>query len=120
MNNRNAAQILQCPDCKEYVASDAQSCRFCRRQLDSYTIKMAVATNQRENRRYRRDHYAKHMVTGAGLFTLSAFVTFGTLWLATTSESGGYYVVAWGFMIGGIGDFLYGLYGLLSEVFSKK
>jgi hypothetical protein len=113
-------QILQCPGCKEYIASDAQSCRFCRRPLDSQTIKTAVAATKEDNKKYRRSHYLKHLLTGFGLFVGGTLLTVMTAWAAFTSESGGYYVVTWGLIVTGFVDFLYGLYGYIEEVLSKK
>lgn len=114
------AQILRCPSCREFIASDATTCRFCRRPLDPQTIKDGVSATQAENKRYRRNHYLKHMMTGLGLFALGASITAATLWAAFNSKSGGYYVVTWGFMLGGIGDLLYGLYGFVGEALTKK
>jgi uncharacterized membrane-anchored protein len=113
-------QVFQCPGCKEYIASDAARCRFCRRPLDAQTISAAVAATQADNKKYRRNHYLKHMGTGLGLFVLGTVLTVGSLWSAFASEAGGYYVVTWGLVAAGGGDFLYGLFGFLGEALSKK
>ena len=113
-------QVFRCPGCKEYIASDAASCRFCRRPFDAQTIRAAVAATQAENKKYRRDHYLKHVATGFGLFALGVILTVGSLWSAFTSEAGGYYVVTWGLVVAGGGDFLYGMFGMLGEMFSRR
>ncbi len=120
MDNTSKAQILQCPDCKEYIASDAQSCRFCRRVLDSWTIQRAVTATQKENKRHRRDHYMEHMVIGFSLFFGGSLLTVSTVWWAFTSEIGGCYIVTYGMIVSGFVDMAYGLYGYLGEVLSKK
>ena len=112
-------QILQCPGCKEYIASDSERCRFCSRPLDAQTIQTAVAAQQKENKKYRRGHYTKYMLTGAGLFVVGLVITVGTYAMATFS-SGGHVVVTWGLMLVGAGNFLYGLVGVIGEAFSKK
>jgi uncharacterized membrane protein len=116
----SGVEILQCPGCREYIASDAKSCRFCRRPLDPQTIKTAVAATQNENKRYRRRHYLKHMLMGFGLFVGCSLLTVLSLWSAFTSERGGYYVVTWGLILAGFGDLLYGTFGFLGEVLSRK
>jgi uncharacterized membrane-anchored protein len=113
-------EVLRCPGCKEYIASDATRCRFCKRPLDAQTVRAAVAATQAENKKYRRDHYLKHMMTGLGLFVLGVVLTVGSLWSAFKSSAGGYYVVTWGLVLAGGGDFVYGMFGVLGEVISRK
>jgi hypothetical protein len=113
-------QILRCPGCQEYIASDSTRCRFCSRPLDAQTIKTAVEATQVENKKYRRRHYLKHMFAGLGIFAAGVAITFVTVAAAFSSEAGGFYIVTWGLIVAGAGDFLYGLFGLLGEAFSKK
>ncbi|HZT60570.1 MAG TPA: hypothetical protein VFA21_18340 [Pyrinomonadaceae bacterium] len=112
-------QILQCPSCKEYIASDAERCRFCSRPLDAQTKQTAAAALQKDNKRYRRSHYLKYMLTGAGVFAVGVVITVGTIAMAASSEGGGHFVVTWGLMLVGAGNFLYGLIGIIGETFSK-
>jgi hypothetical protein len=119
-NSTTDVQILRCRNCQEFIASDAARCRFCGCQFDSATIKAGVAAMRAENKQHRRDHYLKHMLVGFAVFAGGALLTFGSFWVAVKSEFGGYYVVTWGFMLGGLGDFIYGLYGFLGEALSKK
>ncbi|MBV9923841.1 MAG: hypothetical protein JOZ96_02285 [Acidobacteria bacterium] len=113
-------KVFPCPFCKEFVASDATQCRFCKLTLSEATIKRGVEAQAGANKRYRRDHYLKHMLTGLGIFAASSLITVGSVWAAFTSERGGFYVVAWGFIITGAADFIYGLYGFLGEALTKK
>jgi uncharacterized membrane protein len=113
-------QILQCPGCKEFIASDSKSCRFCHRPLDPQTIKTAVAATQEENKRYRRRHYLNHMLIGLALSAGGSLLTGLSVWDAFNSERGGHYVITWGLILAGVGDFLYGMFGILGEVLSKK
>ena len=114
-----AAPILQCPRCKEYISSDAKTCRFCSRPLDEQTVQRAVAEQARENKTYRRNQYLKHMLIGAGVFALGLVITIGTYAAAASSESGGHFVITYGFIAGGALDFLYGLVGCIGEMISK-
>jgi uncharacterized membrane protein len=62
----------------------------------------------------------KHMLMGLGLFVGGSLLSGLSIWAAFTSESGGYIIVTWGLVLAGVGDFLYGLFGFLGEVLSKK
>jgi hypothetical protein len=116
----SGVQILQCPGCKEYIASDSRECRFCHRPLDAQTIQAAVEATQKENKKYRRGRYIKSMLIGAGIFIVGLVITVGTLAAAATSEGGGHFVVTWGLLLVGAGNFLYGLVGLIGEAFSRE
>ena len=117
--SESKVEILRCPGCQEFIASDSTRCRFCGRQFDSATIKSGVAATRAENKRHRRDHYLKHMFAGSALFAVFALITFGTFWAASRGNRG-FYIAIWGLMLGGLGDFIYGLYGFLGEALSKK
>src|SRR5688572_9292133 len=118
-DGESRVEILRCPGCQEFIADDSTRCRFCGRQFDSATIKSGVAATLAENKRHRRDHYLKLMLAGFALFAVFALITFGTF-LAASRGNRGYFVVIWGLMLGGLGDFIYGLYGYLGEALSKK
>jgi hypothetical protein len=113
------AKILQCPGCKEYISSDARSCRFCFRPLDEQTVERAVAEQAKENRTYRRNQYLKHIPIGLGVCALGLVITIGTYAAAASSPTGGHYVIAHGLIVGGALDFLYGLFGWIGELRSK-
>ena len=109
-------RVFQCPNCKEFIATDATTCRFCSTPIDPQTAQMAADAQQRENKQYRRKQYAKHMLAGGGLFALGLVITVGSYIAATSSEGGGRYSIMYGLMIVGGGDLLYGLAGWLGEL----
>jgi hypothetical protein len=112
-------KVFPCPNCKEFVASDARVCRFCKTPLDETAIQRGVEAQAGENKRFRRGHYRRHLLVGGGLCALGLVITIGTFTAAATSREGGSYVVTYGLIfVGGI-DFLYGLVGLIEEMFSK-
>lgn len=109
--------VFHCPNCREFVASDASSCRFCSTPLYPEMIRKGVEAQAREDKKYRRDQYMRHMLLGAGLFFGGLLLTGGSIVLAlTTPFTGGYGILLIGMMLAGIGDFLYGLYGWLGEL----
>jgi|KBSSwiStaDraftv2_1062776.scaffolds.fasta_scaffold49716_5 amino acid permease len=109
-------KVFQCPNCKEFIASDATSCRFCSAPIDTQTAQLAVDAQQRENKQYRRKQYARHMLTGGGLFAVGLVITVGSYVAAASSKGGGSYAIMYGLMLIGGGDFLYGLVGWLGEL----
>jgi hypothetical protein len=108
-------RVFQCPGCREFIATDVKSCRFCFIPIDAQAAQLAADVQDIENKKYRRKRYARHMLTGAGLFALGLLLSVGTFIAAVTSEHGGYYVVTYGLVLCGAGDFIYGLAGLISE-----
>jgi uncharacterized membrane protein YvbJ len=105
-------RVFQCPNCHEFIATDAKSCRFCFIPIDTQSAEVAADAQEIENKRYRRRRYARHMLTGAGLFALGLFISVATFTAAVSSDEGGYYVVTYGLVLSGAGDFIYGLAGL--------
>jgi uncharacterized membrane protein YvbJ len=114
------SRIFQCPNCKEYISTDATTCRFCATPIDAQTAQAAADAQALENKRYRKKQYARHMWIGAGVFVLGLVITIGSYVAAASSEEGGSYVVTYGLMIVGGGDLLYGLAGWLGELKSAK
>ncbi|HWN09471.1 MAG TPA: hypothetical protein VNO50_09440 [Pyrinomonadaceae bacterium] len=110
------ARVFQCPRCHEFIATDAKTCRFCSTQIDSESAQSAADTQDQENKRYRRHQYARHMMIGGGLFALGALITVGTYGWASSSQGATHYVITYGLLISGGGDFLYGLVGWLGEL----
>ena len=109
-------RVFQCPNCKEFIATDAKSCRFCSTPIDAQTAQLAADAQQSENKQFRRKQYARHMLTGGGLFALGFVITVGSFILAATGAAGRSYAIMYGLMLVGAGDFLYGLVGWLGEL----
>jgi hypothetical protein len=99
------AAIFQCPQCKEYIASDATQCRFCKAPIDQNARAQAIDNLAQENKRERRKDATKHMLVGLGLFVLGLVITVGSY-----SVGGGSYVITYGLILSGIADFIYGGY----------
>lgn len=107
-------RVFPCPRCREFIATDAKSCRFCSTPIDARAAESAADAQDKENRRYMRRRYARHMLIGAGLFAAGLVVTLGTFGAAAYSDGGGEFLVMYGLILYGAGDFLYGLAGLLN------
>jgi predicted nucleic acid-binding Zn ribbon protein len=108
--------ILQCPGCREYISSDARECRFCHMPMDAKVVAQAAEELARKNRSERKRTALRHMLIGLGIFALGLAITIGTYSLAASSESGGHYVITYGLIISGAGDFIYGGWLWLSEL----
>ena len=109
-------RVFQCPACKEFIATDAKACRFCKTPITADVAQAQANIQAEENRVERRKKYGRHMLTGGGMFALGLAITIGTLVAASASEGGGHYVVTYGLILAGGGNFLYGLVGWLGEL----
>jgi hypothetical protein len=111
--------IIQCPQCREYISLDAASCRFCSAPIDHSVAQAAAQQLVQENKKDRRKGYTRHMLIGAGLFVAGFVITFGSYFMAAASESGGSYLITYGLMFSGGIDFLYGVVGHIGELKSS-
>ena len=109
-------RVFQCPTCHEYIATDAKACRFCNAPVTPEVAKAAADAQAAENRSYRRKKYLMHMVSGGGLAALGLIITIVTYIMAAASEGGGHFVITYGLILVGGGNFLYGLVGWLGEL----
>ena len=106
-------RVFPCPQCHEFIASDGASCRFCSTPIDRQSAQLAADAQDKENIRYMRRRYARHMLIGGAIFIAATAFSVLTFAAAYYSPTGGYYVVVYGLIVYGAGDFLYGLAGLL-------
>lgn len=106
-------RVFQCPNCHEYISTEAKSCRFCSTPIDARTAQSAADAQARDNKQYRRKQYARHMLIGAGIFALGLIITVGSF---ISASEGGSFVITYGLMLVGGGDLLYGLVGWTSEL----
>jgi len=106
-------RVFQCPSCHEFIASDSKSCRFCSTPIDARAAQLAADAQDVENRRYMRRRYARHMLIGGALLAAGMVATLVTIAAAVYSPTGGYFIIMYGLMLYGAGDFLYGLAGVL-------
>jgi hypothetical protein len=115
----STAKILRCPGCKEYISSEARSCRFCSRPLDAETVRRAVEEQAEENRAYRRKHYLKHIPAGLVVCAIGIVITIGMYTTEGSDAAFGHRVIVRAFIVGGALDFIYGLWGWIGELRSK-
>jgi len=124
-------QVFRCPSCHEFIAADATKCRFCSAPIDAETAKSAAAAQEKENKLYRRKHYAQHIFIGVGVFALGLVITIVLYragvyspWRYISSTRDGYVspkgglldLITVGLMLSGGGEFIYGLAGWWNEL----
>ena len=109
-------RVFPCPRCQEFIATDARSCRFCFTPIDPQSAQLAADAQDKENVRYMRRRYLRHMLIGAAIFIGASALSVGSFAAAYYSPTGGYYIVVYGFVLYGAGDFIYGLAGLLGLI----
>ncbi len=104
--------VFPCPQCGEFIATDASRCRFCSTPVDPQAAALVVFEKEKEHRRYLLSGYRRHMWRGGGLCLLGLVGSVGAFVLAYYSGIGGVYFVPLGVLIAGAGDFLYGFWGV--------
>ena len=105
-------EVFRCPSCHEFIAADATKCRFCSAPVDPETAKFAAAAQEKENRLYRRKHYARHIFIGIGVFA-PGLVLRVTYPAESSSPHGGFTYLL---ILSGLGNFIYGLAGWFGEL----
>ena len=106
-------RVFQCPRCHEFIATSATSCRFCSTPIDPQAAQLAADAQDKENVRYMRRRYPRHMLIGGAIFVAATAFSIMTIAAAYYSPSGGYFIVVYGLILYGAGDFIYGLAGVL-------
>lgn len=106
-------RVFPCPSCREFIATDARSCRFCSTPIDPQAAQQAADAQDKENVRYMRRRYARHMLIGGAIFVVATAFSVATFAAAVSSPTGGHYIVMYGLILYGAGDFVYGLAGVL-------
>ena len=109
-------RVFPCPRCHEFISTDARSCRFCRTPIDPQSAELAADAQDKENVRYMRRRYARHILIGGSIFVVATAFSVATIAAAFSSPTGGYYVVMFGLILYGAGDFVYGLAGVLGLI----
>lgn|GEM_PF-2200603 len=117
-SEREKLRVFPCPNCKEYINNQMTECSFCHFKIDLVEARMAIASQERENKIFRRQHYKRHMKMGMLVFLAGAIPT-GVMLYSAYSLSGEIYLVFYGAIGGGLTDFLYGFDGWLGELREK-
>jgi len=113
--NHEAMKPFPCPACSEYLSSEALQCHYCNAEIDPDYASSAVRDEKLANRRYRKGHYSKHLRAGSGLFALGLFILIGSyIFFPLILHTDAVWIPR-GLILGGGGDFLYGVWGLTSE-----
>ncbi len=108
-------KVFRCPGCSEYIASDAQSCRFCKVLIEPETARMGIRQQKAQNKIARTKDYSTHLYRGGALFLLGVFVIIATYYLSEALLGTDFIWFPRVLIVGGGADFLYGVFGLLSE-----
>ena len=117
---REPLKPFPCPACDEYLSSDAAACRHCGAQIDPVYAGDAARRQTLANWLYRKKHYAKHVRRGGALFLLGVAVAVGSYCLFPVVLKTDFVWIPRGLVLGGGGDFLYGVWGLASEARNAK
>ncbi|MEP6924798.1 MAG: hypothetical protein ABI954_10060 [Pyrinomonadaceae bacterium] len=114
-----STKFFRCPNCKEYISEDSTECKFCLTPVSSETVNLALTHERRETSKENRTVYLKHIGMGALLFVIGTGLTVASFMAAASSQRGGRFSIVYGLIIIGAGDFLYGVYLMISDLRDK-
>lgn len=111
------SNVFRCPQCGNFINDRMEKCSYCKTPVDRSRIGDAILKKKEEQRRYRRRHYGRHIPIGLAIFAAGLGVLCITLiFPVVLIGSGGFIILPYGAIVGGLGDFLYGFIGWLGEL----
>jgi hypothetical protein len=80
-------RVFPCPQCHEFIATHARSCRFCSTPIDAQAAQLAADAQDKENVTYMRGRYARHMLIGGAIFVAATAFSLASIpaWLQQLS-----------------------------------
>ena len=108
-------QVFRCPACREYIDAATQRCRFCQTTIEPEAARTGVRQQKAHNKLERKKDYSAHLYRGGALFVLGVFVIMATYYLSEALLGTDFIWFPRALIVGGGADFLYGVFGLLSE-----
>ncbi len=113
-------QAIQCPNCKNYISTLQNACRFCSMPLTDEMKAKAVETEKDGNREYRLKAKRTIFFIGIGVFALGLILV--TLSAVSIFVTGFGYYFPWSpvIVLFGLGQLFIGLEGMFDERKKKK
>jgi hypothetical protein len=108
-------KIFRCPACREYIDAAAERCRFCQTTIEPEAARTGVRQQKARNKLERKKDYSTHLYRGGAFFLLGLLVMAATYYLSEAILGTEFVWFSRFLIVGGGADFLYGVFGLLSE-----
>jgi hypothetical protein len=108
-------RVFQCPNCKEFIATDAKTCRFCAATITAEGAQAQANLQGQQDKIDRVKKHTRQMLIGAAMFVVGVIITVGSYSMAASSAGGGRYLITYGPIIFGAIRFVQGGVGWLGE-----
>ncbi len=118
--SNESVKPFRCPGCREYLVTGVKQCRFCGVVIDPAVANEAARWELIANRSYRKRNYSKHFFRGSGLFALGVVIMVCSYFLFWQTLDTDFIWIPRALVLGGGGDALYGVYGLVSEAINAR
>ena len=66
-------QTFPCPNCKQYISSEVNACRFCQTELTSEVKESAVKSELEEKRKINLNRQKNFLILGVALLIIGVF-----------------------------------------------
>jgi hypothetical protein len=83
-------QTFPCPNCRQIVSSDVDTCKFCSTPLTSEMKQEAIDKELNEKEKVNLSWHKNIMITGLGILIFGIFILISSIVQLNYSEEGGF------------------------------
>jgi hypothetical protein len=115
MSVNESYPVFQCPNCRQYISTKYEACRFCSFVLTDEIKARAVENETEGNRRYRSKMHKSVLYSGFGIFALGAVLSAVSVFSIFFAGEGFYFPWSPVIVLFGLGQMLIGFNGMREE-----
>ena len=115
MSVNESYPVFQCPDCRQYISTRFDACRFCSFPLTDEIKAQAVGQEKEGNRQYRIKMHRAVLYSGFGIFALGVALSGISIVSIFFIEQGVYFPWSPVIVLFGLGQMLVGFNSLRDE-----
>jgi hypothetical protein len=115
MANDDSYQAIKCPSCSKYISNQVNTCRFCSTLLTDEMKTQAIEAEQEESRQHRLKSNKTFLYVGIGIFALGTLLLLVSIGSILFTPEGRFFIWSPFIMVFGLGQIIYGLFGVFEE-----
>jgi hypothetical protein len=120
MANDDSYQPIKCPSCGQYISNQVNSCRFCNGIITDEMKAQAIDLELEDNRKFRLKSHKMFVFSGLGTLGLGLLLLLVSLYTMFFTNDGRFFLWSPVLMILGVGQMMYGSFGMFEERKKKK
>lgn len=120
MANGDSYQSFKCPSCGQFISNQVDKCRFCNTLLTADMKAKAIENEFEESRKFSFDSHKKFLYSGLGTLALGIILLFVSLYTMFFTNEGRFFIWSPILIILGIGQMMYGSFGMFEERKRRK